>query len=54
MSVVKLGWQELGLLSYRHFHTAEEAADSTLPSLTSECVRRCLLKAVRKWVDGCT
>lgn len=31
-----------------------EEADSTLPSFTSECVRRCLLKAVRKWVDGCT
>lgn len=43
----------LGPLSYHHLNSTEEA-DSTLQSFTSECVRRCLLKAVRKSVDGCT
>lgn len=43
----------LGLLSCGRLDGAEDT-DSTLPSFTSECVRRCLLKAVRKWVDGRT
>ena len=40
---------EARLLPSRCFNRVQEES-----SLIGECVRRCLLKAVRKWLDGCT
>lgn len=40
---------EAGLLPRGCFNSEQEES-----SLIGECVRRCLLKAVRKWLDGCT
>lgn len=39
---------EQRLLLYACFNSAARAS-----SFLGECARRCLLKAVRKWFDGC-